>query len=166
MSAPPQELPLPSVPGKTTLRDRFSLQTGEACSRSFAEVARLQARLGPLQRAILRRPPERKPAAREQARRVVRRIQSSLRGFLRRLRAIPLPSSPTRRRDASRLLESTEELVGLQLESFDLARRRLRVRVSQAERARLPRLRRRLAASFREQQSLARGLDVPECVRS
>lgn len=165
--APPQErLPLSTVPDKDTLRDRFSLQAGEACSRSYAEVAPLQVRLRRLQRAILRRPAERKPAAREQTRRVVRRIQSSLRGFLRRLKATPLPSPPRRRRDASRLLESTDELVRLQLESLDLVRRRLLVRVSPAERARLPRLRKQLVAKLRDQQMLAQGLGIPECVRS
>ena len=162
-----EPFPLPTVSGEDALRDRFSLQTGEACARSYAEFGPLEAKLRRLQRAVRRRPPARKAAARRQTRQVIRRIQSSSRGFLRRLKAIPLPSSPpSRRRDASRLLESTEEVVGLQLETLDLSRRRLRERVPPAERARLSRLRRRLVAKVRDQQRLARGLGIPECVRS
>ncbi len=167
--APPQEpFPLPAVPRDNTLRDRFSLQAGEACSRSYAEVAPLEGRLRRLQRAVRRRAPEHKPQAREQIRQVLQKLQSRSRRFLRRLVTIPLPSPARRRQDASRLLESTEELVRLQLEILDLTHRGLRQpdRVSGAQRVRLSRLQHRLAAKLRDQQRLARGLGIPECVRS
>ncbi|HEV2772459.1 MAG TPA: hypothetical protein VGV57_06470 [Thermoleophilaceae bacterium] len=167
--APPGEpVPLPAVPGEDALRDRFSLQMGEACSRSYAELAPLQVQLQRLQRAVRRRPPARKPPARDRARRVVEKMESRSRAFLRRLEAIPLPSPARRRQDASRLLESTEELVRLQLESLDVLSRRFgeRDRVSPSERARLPSLRTQLRARLREQEALVRRLDIPECTRS
>ena len=97
---------------------------------------------------------------------MIERIELRSFGFLRRFQAVPLPSAPRRRQDASRLLESTGELVRLQLESLDLAGALLGepARVSRAERARLPELQKRIGAELREQQALARALDIPECV--
>lgn len=165
--APPRNpFPPPAVPGQDTLRDRFSLLTGAACSRSYAELAPLQARLRQLRRDVRRSSRARKPQARSQARQVIERMQSRSRRFLGNLNTIPLPSSPRRRHEASRLLESTEELVLLQLESLDIVSGLLGepTRVARAERARLPRLRRRIRAGRREQQRLVRRLDIPECV--
>jgi len=167
--APPEKLsPLPAVRSADALRDPFSLLIGEACSRSYAEVAPLRVELRRLQREVARRSPARKPPARRQTLQVIEKIESRSRGFLRRLEAIPLPSPPKRRQDASRLLESTEELVGLQLASLEFLSRRIREgdRVSRAERARLSELQTRLGATLREQQTLVRRLDIPECLPS
>ena len=167
--APPEKaLPLPAVSSEDALRDRFSLQAGEACARAYAEVSPLQVKLRRLQRAVRRRPPARKPPARKRAGQVVERIELRSLSFLRRFQAIPLPSPPRRREDASRLLASTGELVRLQLDHLDLVSTLISepARVSRADRARLPKLQRTLGAKLREQQALARSLDIPECVRS
>jgi hypothetical protein len=167
--APPQgPFPLPAVSGEDTLRDRFSLHAGAACARAYAETASLQAALLRLQRAVRRRPPARKPQARRRASKVIERIESRSLEFLRRFEAIPLPSPPRRRQDASRLLESTGELVRLQLVILDVVSAVLgeSPRESRAQRARLPALHRRLRPKLREQQKLAHRLDIPECVSS
>ena len=167
--APPQKaLPLPAVSSEDALRDPFSLQAGEACARAYAEVTALQVKLRRLQRAVRRRPPARKPAARERAGQVVERIELRSLTFLRRFEAIPLPSPPRRRQDASRLLALTGELVRLQLDHLDIVSTLISdpARVPRADRARLPEMQRALGAKLREQQALARSLDIPECVRS
>lgn len=166
---PPQKaFPLPAVSSEDALRDRFSLHAGEACARAYAEVRPLQVQLRRLQRAVRRRPPARKPPARKRAGQVVERIELRSLGFLRRFQATPLPSAPRRREDASRLLASTGELVRLQLDHLDLLSTLISepARVSRADRARLPELQKALGAKLREQQALARSLDIPECVRS
>lgn len=154
---------LPDVRGADALRDGFSLQTGEACSRFVAEVAPLQIKLRRLQGEV-----GRDRQARERAKRVVKKIQSRSRGFLLRLNEAPLPSSPRRRQDASRLRASTEEFIGLQRDSLDLVSGLLDDprRVSRAEKARVSKLGARLGAKLREQQTLVRGLDIPECLPS
>lgn len=160
---PPQEPSPPLGAGSgPALRDQFSLQAGAACSRFYAEVVPPQVELRRL-RGELRR-----PQARERAKRLVGKIQSGSRGFLRRLQAIPLPSSSRRRQDASRLLASTEAFVGVQGENLDLVSGVLDEprRVSRAERASLPELQARLVAELREQQALVRRLDIPECLPS
>lgn len=168
-SAPPQKpLPLPAVSSEDALRDRFSLLAGEACARAYAEVAPLQVQLRRLQRAVRRRPPARRPQARARAGEVVERIELRSLDFLRRFQSIPLPSPARRREDASRLLASTGDLVRLQLDHLDLVSTLVSepARVSRAERARLSSLQRQLGAKLREQQALARSLDIPECVNS
>ncbi len=162
--APPAKpFPLPDVRSGDALRDRFSLQTGDACSRFVAEVAPLQVKLRRLQGEV-----RRDPQARKRAKQVVKRIQSRSRGFLRRLKGTPLPSSPGRRQDASRLLALTDAFLRLQRDSLDLLSGLLDEpdRVSRAQTARLKALRTLLGAALREQQTLARSLDIPECLPS
>ena len=165
---PQQRFPLPAVSSEDALRDWFSLHAGAECARAYAELGPLQATLRRLRRAVWRRAPARRPAARSRAEEVVERIELSSVRFLRRFEAIPLPSAPRRRQDAARLVETTGELVRLQVENLDLAGGILGepARASRAERARLQELQRGIGAQLREQQTLARRLDIPECVVS
>ena len=166
---PPQQwFPLPAVSSEDALRDWFSLHAGAECARAYAELGPLQATLRRLRRAVWRRAPARRPAARSRAEEVVERIELTSVRFLRRFEAIPLPSAPRRRQDAARLVETTGELVRLQLENLDLAGGILGEpgRASRTERARLQKLQRGIGAQLREQQTLARRLDIPECVVS
>ncbi len=159
--APQRDSAAPFPDGERPLRDRFSLRTGEVCSRSYAEAAPLQAELKRVGPRI-----QSDRGARNRAGELIDDIQAGSGEFLRRLESIPPPSSPAGRQDRTRLLASIEDFVGLQRDNLDLVEDLLSQpdQVSQPDRRRLSELRTRLGAELVEQQALLRRLAVPECL--
>jgi hypothetical protein len=161
--APQRDSAAPFPDGERPLRDRFSLRTGEVCSRFYAEAAPLQAELKRVGPRI-----QSDRGARNRAGELIDDIQAGSGEFLRRLESIPPPSSPAGRQDRTRLLASTEDLLQLQRDNVELAEELIfrPGKASDADRRRVSELRTRLGAELVEQQALLRRLDVPECLPS